>query len=250
MGRCSSRARRERLVAPGVPVHRVVRVLAQVRRRLGGEAVGAAGRVHESGLRVRGCSCDVHCSESRRPRGVEIVTSLRRRRRDPCEATPARRTTRSLHVPRFTESPHRPPDARGHRCTTGTKFVNTWKAARRRAASVKQGDLVIAMVMSKEETTRSDRRGPPAARSSGSEASAPFHRSPSSPRDQVDRLGESAAAIQDSGAVALVSMRPIAVNKQQTYVPAHVHGRRGRTAAWGPYYGYGWSVRPTARATW
>ena len=53
IGRCSSRARRERLVAPGVPVHRVRRVLAQVRRRLGGEAVGAAGRMHSRALKPR-----------------------------------------------------------------------------------------------------------------------------------------------------------------------------------------------------
>jgi hypothetical protein len=39
-------------------------------------------------------------------------------------------------------------------CAGGTKLVNSWKAPDAAPLSVKQGDLVIAMVMSKQETTR------------------------------------------------------------------------------------------------
>jgi len=39
-------------------------------------------------------------------------------------------------------------------CSTGTVFKNTWKDPDAAPLSVKRGDLVIAMVMSKEETTR------------------------------------------------------------------------------------------------
>ena len=39
-------------------------------------------------------------------------------------------------------------------CAGGTKLVNSWKAPDAAPITVKQGDLVIAMVMSKEETTR------------------------------------------------------------------------------------------------
>src|SRR5215475_9095815 len=38
--------------------------------------------------------------------------------------------------------------------TGGTKLVNSWRAADAAPMTIKQGDLVIAMVMSKEETTR------------------------------------------------------------------------------------------------
>ena len=39
-------------------------------------------------------------------------------------------------------------------CTASTKLVNSWKASDAAPLALKQGDLVIAMVMSKEETTR------------------------------------------------------------------------------------------------
>ena len=42
--------------------------------------------------------------------------------------------------------------------------------------------------------------------------------------------------------MALVSMRPIAVNKQQTYVPPSYTGAGGPYGGWGPYYGYGWGA--------
>ena len=125
-------------------------------------------------------------------------------------------------------------------CTASTKLVNSWKEPDTAPLSLKQGDLVIAMVMSKEETTR--RTGEDLL---GEELRhrglRPIPSFTLIPTDQVDDKEKAAAAIQDSGAVALVAMRPIAVNKQQTFVPPSYTGP-GPYGGWGPYYGYGWGA--------
>ncbi|HET9155285.1 MAG TPA: hypothetical protein VFN91_01380 [Myxococcaceae bacterium] len=126
----------------------------------------------------------------------------------------------------------------------GTKPVNSWRAADAAPMTIKQGDLVIAMVMSKEETTRrtgEDLLGEE-LRQRGLRPIPSFTLIPT---DQVDDREKAAAAIQDSGAVALVSMRPIAVNKQQTFVPPSYVGPGGPYSGWGPYYGYGWGAAYT-----
>jgi len=125
-------------------------------------------------------------------------------------------------------------------CAGGTKLVNSWKEPDTAPLSLKQGDLVIAMVMSKEETTRrtgEDLLGEE-LRQRGLRPIPSFTLIPT---DQVDDKEKAAAAIQDSGAVALVAMRPIAVNKQQTFVPPSYTGP-GPYGGWGPYYGYGWGA--------
>ena len=125
-------------------------------------------------------------------------------------------------------------------CSPGTQLVNSWKAADAAPMNLKQGDLVIAMVMSKEETTRrtgEDLLGEE-LRQRGLRPIPSFTLIPT---DQVDDKEKAAAAIQDSGAVALVAMRPFAVNKQQTFVPPSYTGP-GPYGGWGPYYGYGWGA--------
>ena len=126
-------------------------------------------------------------------------------------------------------------------CAGGTKLVNSWKEPGTAPLELKQGDLVIAMVMSKEETTRrtgEDLLGEE-LRQRGLRPIPSFSLIPT---DQVDDKEKAAAAIQDSGAVALISMRPIAVNKQQTFVPPSYTGPGGPYGGWGPYYGYGWGA--------
>jgi hypothetical protein len=126
-------------------------------------------------------------------------------------------------------------------CSPGTKLVNSWKAADAAPMTVKQGDLVIAMVMSKEETTRrtgEDLLGEE-LRQRGLRPIPSFTLIPT---DQVDDREKAAAAIQDSGGVALIVMRPIAVNKQQTYVPPTYMGPGPYAGGWGGYYGYGWGA--------
>jgi hypothetical protein len=125
-------------------------------------------------------------------------------------------------------------------CTASTRFVNTWKAPDAAPLSVKPGDLVIAMVMSKQETTRrtgEDLLGEE-LRQRGLRPIPSFTLIPT---DQVDDKEKAAAAIQSSGAVALFAMRPIAVSKEQTYVPPTYMGP-GPYGGWGPYYGYGWGA--------
>src|SRR5215831_20604915 len=125
-------------------------------------------------------------------------------------------------------------------CVGGTKFVNTWKEPDAAPLSVKQGDLVIAMVMSKEETQR--RSGEDfLSEELRQRGLRPIPSFTLIPTDQVGDREKAAAAIQDSGAVALVAMRPIAVNKQQTFVPPSYTGP-GPYGGWGPYYGYGWGA--------
>jgi hypothetical protein len=123
-----------------------------------------------------------------------------------------------------------------------TRFTNTWKDPSAAPLSVKQGDLVVAMVMSKVETTR---------RSGEDMLSAELQKRglrpiPSFtliPLEQVDDREKALAAVRDSGAVAVFSMRPIAVTKEQTYVPPSYMGPApGPYGGWGPYYGYGWSA--------
>ena len=126
-------------------------------------------------------------------------------------------------------------------CAGGTKLVNSWKEPGAAPLVLKPGDLVIAMVMSKEETTR--RTGEDLL---GEELRQRVLRPIPSftliPTDQVDDKEKAAAAIQDSGAVALIAMRPISVNKQQTFVPPSYTGPGGPYGGWGPYYGYGWGA--------
>ena len=126
-------------------------------------------------------------------------------------------------------------------CTASTRLVNSWKAPDAAPLSIKPGDLVIAMVMSKEETTRrtgEDLLGEE-LRQRGLRPIPSFTLIPT---DQVDDREKAAAAIQDSGAVALVAMRPVAVNKQQTFVPPAYMGPGPYGGGWGPYYGYGWGA--------
>ena len=125
-------------------------------------------------------------------------------------------------------------------CAGGTKFVNTWKAPDAAPLSVKQGDLVIAMVISKEETQR--RTGEDfLSEELRQRGLRPIPSFTLIPTDQVGDREKAAAAIQESGAAALFVLRPIAVNKEQTYVPpTYMGGPYG--GGWGPYYGYGWGA--------
>jgi hypothetical protein len=124
-------------------------------------------------------------------------------------------------------------------CAGGTKFVNTWKAPDAAPLSVKPGDLVIAMVISKEETQRRTAEDflSEELRQRGLRPIPSFTLIPT---DQVGDREKAAAAIQESGAAALFVLRPIAVTNQQTYVPPSYTG--GPYGGWGPYYGYGWSA--------
>jgi len=124
-------------------------------------------------------------------------------------------------------------------CTASTKFVNTWKDPDAAPLQVKQGDLVVPMVMARSESTR--RSGEDAlAEELQKRGLRPIPSFTLIPLDQVDDREKALAALKDSGAAAVFILRPMAVNKEQTYVPPSYMGP-GPYGGLGPYYGYGWS---------
>lgn len=125
-------------------------------------------------------------------------------------------------------------------CVAGTQFKSTWKAPDAAPLSVKPGDLVVAMVISKAETTR--RSGEDLLSDELRQRGLrPIPSFTLIPTDQVGDREKAAAVIKESGAVALFALRPIAVSKEQTYVPPTYMGG-GPYGGWGPYYGYGWGA--------
>jgi hypothetical protein len=117
-----------------------------------------------------------------------------------------------------------------------TEFKNTWKAPDAAPLSVKRGDVVVTMVMSKEETIR--RSGEDQL---GDELRQLGLRPISSytliPTPLIDDRARSEAVIRSSGAVAVFVVRPIAINKEQRYVPT-TYVRPG--PGFGPFYAEGW----------
>jgi hypothetical protein len=124
--------------------------------------------------------------------------------------------------------------------TTSTRFVNTWKAPDSAPLSVKQGDLVVCMVIIKEESARRSEEQI-LCEELRKRGLRPIPSYTLIPTDQVQDREKALAAIQASGAAAVFALRPVAVNKQQTYVPPTYMGP-GPYSAWGPYYGYGWNA--------
>jgi hypothetical protein len=124
--------------------------------------------------------------------------------------------------------------------TTSTKFVNTWKAPDSAPLSVKQGDLVVCMVIMKEESARRSEEQV-LCEELRKRGLRPIPSYTLIPTDQVQDREKALAAIQASGAAAVFALRPVAVNKQQTYVPPTYMGG-GPYGSWGPYYGYGWNA--------
>ena len=125
-------------------------------------------------------------------------------------------------------------------CTASTRFTNTWKAPDAAPLSVKRGDLVVAMVISKSETSRRSGENM-LAEELQKRGLRPIPSFTLIPLDQVGDREKALAAVRDSGAAAVFAMRPIAVNKEQTYVPPSYMGP-GPYAGWGPYYGYAWDA--------
>ena len=117
-----------------------------------------------------------------------------------------------------------------------TEFKNTWKAPDAAPLSVKPGDVVVTMVMSKEETIR--RSGEDHL---GDELRQRGLRPISSytliPTPLVGDRAKAEAVIRSSGAVAVFVVRPIAIDKEQRYVPTM---GMGPGPAFGPFYASAW----------
>jgi hypothetical protein len=127
-------------------------------------------------------------------------------------------------------------------CAT-TTFTSTWKAPDAAPLSAKRGDLVVAMVMSKVESTRRSAEDMLSTELQN-RGLRPIPSFTLIPTDQVDDKEKALVAVKGSGAVAVIAMRPLAVDKEQTYVPPSYMGPGvgGPYGGWGPYYSYGWSA--------
>jgi len=129
---------------------------------------------------------------------------------------------------------------------SSTQILNPWKDPTAQPLTVKAGDTVVAMVISKAESTR---------RSGETALAAELERHgvkavPSYtivPTEDVMNRDAALARIRETSAAAVVVMRPVRKSQQATYVPPTYMGPGpgpygGPYGAWGPYYGYGWGA--------
>jgi len=125
-------------------------------------------------------------------------------------------------------------------CATTTQFVNTWKAPDAAPLALRQGDTVVAMVISRNETNR---------RSGEDAFAAELSRRglrviPAYTVLSVDQAMQKESALQTlraTGAVAAFVVRPLQTTRQATFVPPTYYAP-GPYGSWGPYYGYGWAA--------
>ncbi|MGZ6029023.1 MAG: hypothetical protein ACXWK5_06330 [Myxococcaceae bacterium] len=129
----------------------------------------------------------------------------------------------------------------------GTHFVSTWKAPDAAPLTVKQGDKVVAMVISREDGTR--RKDEDALcdelRARG------FRPIPSYtlvPTDQVDDQAKALATIRSSAATAIFGARPISTDTSEKNVPTQWAGG-SPLYDFGTFYNLGWQSQTTPAHT-
>lgn len=125
-------------------------------------------------------------------------------------------------------------------CTASTRFVNTWKAPDAAPLSLRPGDPVVAMVISRNELTRRSGEDALAAELSRRGLRViPAYTVLSV--DQAMQKERALATLRDTGAVAAFVVRPLQTTQEATYVPP-TYWAPVPYGAWGPYYGYGWGA--------
>ncbi|HUM12648.1 MAG TPA: hypothetical protein VLT82_17000 [Myxococcaceae bacterium] len=117
-----------------------------------------------------------------------------------------------------------------------TEFKNTWKAPDAAPLSVKPGDVVVTMVMSKEETIRrsGEDHFSDELRQRGLR---PISSYTLIPTPLVDDRARAEALIRSSGAVAVFVVRLVAIDKEQRYMPTTY---MGPGPGFGSFYAQGW----------
>ena len=125
----------------------------------------------------------------------------------------------------------------------GTHFLSTWKAPDAAPLAVKQGDKVVAMVISKEESTRKKDEDAlcDELRARG------FRPIPSYtlvPTDQVDDQQKALATIRNSAATAIFAARPISEDTTTKDVPTQWAGG-SPLMDFGDFYNLGWQSQTT-----
>jgi hypothetical protein len=125
-------------------------------------------------------------------------------------------------------------------CSTTTTFVNTWKAPDAAPLTLRPGDVVVAMVISRNEASRRSGEDALAAELSRRGLRVKPAYTVLSVEQAMEK--ESAlATLRATGAVAAFVVRPLQTTRTATYVPP-TYGSPVPYGAWGPYYGYGWAA--------
>jgi hypothetical protein len=120
-------------------------------------------------------------------------------------------------------------------CAT-TTFTSSWKAPDAQPMGSLAGQKVVAVAMTKNQATR--RAAEDTLVSVLNAGGAQAITSYSLLGDETDEA-KAKAAIEKSGAVAVVAMRPVAQEKEISSTPSMYMGPR-YGGYWGGYYGYGW----------
>ena len=120
-------------------------------------------------------------------------------------------------------------------CAT-TSFTSSWKAPDAQPMGSLAGQKVVAVAMSKNQAVRRSAEDTLVSvlNANGSQGIPSY----SILGDETDEA-KAKAAIEKSGAVAVVVMRPVAQEKEISSTPSMYMGPR-YGGYWGGYYGYGW----------
>ena len=120
-------------------------------------------------------------------------------------------------------------------CAT-TSFTSSWKAPDAQPMGSFAGQKVVAVAMSKNQAVRRSAEDTLVSvlNANGSQGIPSY----SILGDETDEA-KAKAAIEKSGAVAVVVMRPVAQEKEISSTPSMYMGPR-YGGYWGGYYGYGW----------
>jgi len=122
-------------------------------------------------------------------------------------------------------------------CAT-TKFVSTWANPTAPPVEKKKGQTVIACVAAEDKYIRHDAETALAAELTkrGQKGVPSYTILPPDVKDEA--LAK--AAFAKAGAVAVVVMRPVAVDEQTTVSTSSMYAGPHYGGYWGGYYGYGW----------
>ena len=121
-------------------------------------------------------------------------------------------------------------------CAT-TTFTSSWKAPDAQPMGSLAGQKVVAVAMTKNQATRRSAEDTLVSvlNASGAQGIPSY----SILGDETDEA-KAKAAIEKSGAVAVVAMRPVAQEKEISSTPSTMYMGPRYGGYWGGYYGYGW----------
>jgi hypothetical protein len=134
-------------------------------------------------------------------------------------------------------------------CATGTRFTTAWKDPAVQTINVTKGDVVLAMIVSQDESVR---RG-----TEMSLVSALAERGVTAvpsytviPTEYLKDKDKAKALVEKARAAGVVVMRVTAKDQQVNSTPGGFYGGPYYGGFWGGYYGYGWGAVYTPGQTW